>query len=180
MNSQQKIHYWGNAFGLIVICCLLIIAFVDQIINYDLPCPLCLLQRVSFVGIGICFMLNLYSGIRPSHYGFMLLQTLIGLAISTRQIYFHLGTNSPGYGNSILGLYFYTWAAIIFTIIILCIAIALIFDHGFDEQYTVSSKFLTIVIALFLFLILANGISTVLECGFNSCPGNPTYYYLLK
>lgn len=180
MNSQKKLHVWGNSLGLVIVCVILIIAFAEQILTHSLPCPLCILQRICFAGIGICLMMNLRLGFKPSHYGYMLFQALLGLAISSRQFLLHVGPNDPGYGNPFLGLYFYTWSALIFLLIIGCIAVALSLERGFDEQYKTSNKGLIALMAVFLILILANGISTFLECGPYICPNDPTTYYFFK
>ncbi|MBL7480905.1 disulfide bond formation protein B [Legionella bononiensis] len=180
MNIQKKLHLWGNSLGLLFICIILIFAFADQLLKNSLPCPLCLLQRICFAGVGLCLMMNLRLGIRMPHYGFMLLQALLGLAVATRQIYLHLEPGTPGYGDPFLGLYFYTWSAVIFLFIIGFIAIALLFEHGIDDQFKTSNKWLIALMYLFLILILANGISTFIECGPYVCPDNPTVYYFFK
>ncbi|CAM2827367.1 Transmembrane protein [Legionella worsleiensis] len=125
-------------------------------------------------------MMNLRLGIRASHYGLMLLQALLGLAIATRQIFIHLGPDTPGYGEPFLGMYFYTWSALIFLFIIGFIAIALLFEQGLDRQFKTTNKGIIALTYLFLILILANGISTFLECGPYVCPDNPTVYYFFK
>ncbi|OZA78931.1 MAG: hypothetical protein B7X76_09550, partial [Azorhizobium sp. 39-67-5] len=38
-----------NALGLLGVCAVLAVAFFDQLVFGDLPCPLCLLQRAGFV-----------------------------------------------------------------------------------------------------------------------------------
>ncbi|CZH54571.1 disulfide bond formation protein B [Legionella pneumophila] len=180
MNKQMHWHLFGNTSGLLIICCLLILAFLDQFIFYELPCPICILQRICFVAVGLCFVMNLILGIRASHYGLMLLASLLGLSISVRQMYIHLTPGDPGYGGLIFGLHLYTWSAIIFLIIILLIAGALILDKGFMPDYKVRSKSAKVMIWVFFILILANGISTFLECGPHECPDNPSKYYLLN
>lgn len=177
MNKQERLHVLGNIMGLSAISFLLILAFLDQLFFHDLPCPLCLLQRISFVAIGLCFLMNLRIGFRPAHYGLMLLAALLGLAIATRQIYIHLSPNDPGYGMQFWGLHLYVWSAIGFITIMSLIGIALIFDRGFKNPIKIQNKWLSALICLFLFLILANGISTFIECGPHVCPDNPIFYY---
>lgn len=94
--------------------------------------------------------MNLMLGIRASHYGLMLLATLLGLSISVRQMYIHLTPGDPGYGGLIFGLHLYTWSAIIFLVIILLIAGALILDKGFMPDYKVRSKSAKVMIWVFL------------------------------
>ncbi|HAZ7572053.1 disulfide bond formation protein B [Legionella sp. PATHC032] len=180
MNRQMQWHLFGNTSGLLIICCLLLLAFLDQFIFYELPCPICILQRICFVAVGLCFVMNLMLGIRASHYGLMLLASLLGLSISVRQMYIHLTPGDTGYGGLFFGLHLYTWSAIIFLIIILLIAGALILDKGFMPDYKVGSKSVKVMIWMFFILILANGISTFLECGPHECPDNPSKYYLLN
>lgn len=180
MNNEGRLHILGNTIGLVIICIILIIVFVDQFIQHDLPCPLCLLQRVCFIAIGLCMLMNLQLGLKPSHYGLMILATLLGLAVSLRQVGLHLGPNDPGYGMVFLGLYLYTWAAICFAIIMVLIAIALIFDKGFQVEYKIQNKSYKALVALFLFLILADGVSTFIECGPYVCPSDPTQYFFFS
>ncbi|MCL9683280.1 disulfide bond formation protein B [Legionella maioricensis] len=177
MNKQGKLHLLGNLLGLLIICSILIFALWDQLIIDDLPCPLCLLQRVCYIAIGLGMLMNLRLGVKPSHYGLMSLATLLGLAISVRQITLHLAPGDMGYGSPILGYYLYTWAAISFAVIITLIALALIFDQGFNIEYKIQHPGGKALIALFLFLILANVVSTFILCGPFTCPDNPTQYY---
>jgi hypothetical protein len=110
----------------------------------------------------------------------MLLQGLLGLTIATRQIYLHLSPGNPGYGDPFLGFYFYTWSAIIFIFIMGFIAIALLLSQGLDPQFKTSNKWIIALMCVFLLLILANGISTFLECGPHICPDDPIAYYFFK
>ncbi|WP_019215988.1 disulfide bond formation protein B [Legionella tunisiensis] len=181
MISQNKIHRWGNSCGLILVCVILLFAFYDQLYRHDLPCPLCLLQRACFIGIGLCLCMNLKAGIKITHYGLMTLTSLLGLGIALRQIFIHVAPGDLGYGSPLLGLYLYTWSAIGFVVIIGVIAIAQLFERGFykDNPPPSSSRWLNLLMSIFLLLILANGISTFIECGFFICKSTPQHYYLL-
>jgi disulfide bond formation protein DsbB len=180
MNRQSQLHLLGNLLGLGVICTILIMVFIDQLWRFDLPCPLCLLQRTCFIAIGLTILMNLYQGIKPSHYGLMILATLLGLAVSMRQVTLHLTVNDPGYGFTFLGEYLYTWSAIGFTIIMILIAMALIFERGFNVTFEIQNKYFKALVNLFLFLILTNGVSTFIECGPYICPSDPTGYYFFN
>lgn len=177
--TQNRLHQWGNFFGLFLICIVLILAFYQQIVDHVPPCPLCLLQRVSFIGVGLCLCMNLINGIRISTYGLMALSALLGLGIALRQIFLHILPGDLGYGLPLLGLYLYTWAAISFVIIIGMIAIGLLFERGFNEHNSSPKRWTYILPSVFLLLILMNGISTFLECGFSVCKDNPVHYHFL-
>ena len=57
-----------NALGLYAVALVLVIAFAAQLLLNELPCPLCLLQRIQFAMLAVGPILNLRFGPRPSHY----------------------------------------------------------------------------------------------------------------
>ena len=178
--NQNKLHQIGNTAGLVMVCIILTITFVDQFYQHDLPCPLCLLQRSSFVAVGLCLCMNLLNGIKTTHYGLMILSALLGATTSLRQLFLHITPSDPGYGHLVLGFNLYVLSLIAFLIIIGLIGIAMLFERGFHEAHEQPGPIKFIVVILFLILILANGISTFVECGFFACPDNPVNYYLLS
>ncbi len=178
--NQNQWHRIGNIIGLLLISAVLTIAFLDQLNHHDLPCPLCLLQRISFVAMGICLCMNLKIGIKTSHYGLMLLAAGLGFGAALRQIFLHLTPGDPGYGHLFWGLDLYIWSLIAFAIAIALIAIGLLFEKGFTHAPPKTSRMAYILMVFFLFLILLNVISTFIECGMLVCEDNPTEYYLLQ
>lgn len=175
--NQIKLHTLGNTLGLVIICMILSIAFLDQFHHADLPCPLCLLQRVSFVAVGLCLIMNLKLGVKTSHYGLMIISALLGLAIASRHFYLHLAPNNPNYGHLFLGLNFFTWSMIAFGTILGFNGIALLLERGFNNHQENLGWSIKTLLYIFLILILANGISTFIQCGFSICPDNPVRYY---
>ena len=59
-----------NAIGLYAISAVLLAAFAFQLVLDELPCPLCLLQRVGFVIVAVGPILTIRYGPRPSHYSY--------------------------------------------------------------------------------------------------------------
>ncbi len=171
--NQIKFHKLGNILGLIFICVILTIAFYAQLNRHDLPCPLCLLQRLCFIAVGLSMCLNLKEGIKTSHYGIMILAAIIGLTIALKQISLHLAPYDLGYGQLFLGFHMYVWSAIVFTFMIGLIGVAMLFEKGFSDSKPLLSRWQLTLMIIFLFLILANGVSTFVECGALICPENP-------
>lgn len=172
-----------NALGLLAISAVLLVAFYDQIVLGDLPCPLCILQRAGFVAAGFGLALNLRFGPRPSHYALTTLGAIAGASISMRQILLHIIPGSGAYGNAFLGLHFYTWAFIIFVLIVLGTAIMLLFGRQFSDGERAGGPLrglALVAFAVFGLMALGNGISTVLECADGLCPDDPTGYLLLR
>lgn len=175
---HTQIHKVGNIVGLLILSALMTVGFYIQLAQSQLPCPLCLLQRVMFMAVGVCMIFNLKQGIKSSHYGLMLLAALLGFAIAARHVLLHILPNDPGFGPPLWGLHVYTWSAIIFAIILIIGCGALLFDQGF--QSVTIGRVGQSAIYLFLSLIALNALSSLLECGLGQCPDNPIRYLLLS
>ena len=171
-----------NALGLYGIALVLAIAFAAQLLLNELPCPLCLLQRIQFALLAIGPILNVRYGPRPSHYSLALLTAAAGAAFAMRQVLLHILPGDPGYGSALLGYHYYTWAFIGFAVAIILIAAVLLFDRQFqdDAKPVQAGAFASIAVWLVIALTALNVISTLLECGFAACPDNPVEYELLK
>lgn len=163
----------GNLLLLLVINLVLTLAFLDQFINHDLPCPLCILQRMGFILIGLIFLLNIRSGAQPAHYGWAILFAILGLSVSLRQVLLHVAPDDLGYGDTFFHLHFYTWAFVGFTGLLISIAILLIIpDRGTRSRHWIAQ-----VISLwFILLVIGNVISTLAICGLGACADNPLRY----
>ena len=173
----KKLHEWFNIIGLFLLSVLLCSTFYVQIAFHHLPCPLCLLQRLGFAGVGIAIICNLAIEIKARHYGLMLLSALFGFGSALRHMFLHITPNDPGFGPPIFGLHLYVWSAMIFGLILVLGALALVFESGFHK---VKNTFITkTVMWLFMLLIAANALSSLLECGVGQCPANPETYLLL-
>jgi len=175
MNKLQlpSLSGLGNLVLLLIINLVLTLAFVDQFYNHDLPCPLCILQRVGFTLVGIIILLNIRVGAHPAHYGFGILFAVLGLAVSLRQVLLHVAPTDLGYGDTFFHIHFYTWAFVGFTSLIISMAILLIIPDG----GTRSRHWLAQTLAgWFVVLLIGNLLSTLLQCGIGPCADNPIRY----
>lgn len=176
-----------NAIGLLVVCGILIAAYIYQFTKFELPCPLCLLQRVGLVAVGFGLCLNLIFGAKPHHYGVMLIGALYGISVSVRQILLHIVPGTGAYGSPVLGLHYYTWAGICFFFVLLGTAIMLLFEGQYKGLYDEppktpfgGHKLAMFAFCLMLFLTGANAITTLIECGLTVCADPPTDYDLIQ
>jgi disulfide bond formation protein DsbB len=170
-----------NAIGLLGIGTVLALAFIDQIWFRDLPCPLCILQRVGFLAAGFGIALNIIFGPKPSHYGVAIIGAVAGAAIAMRQILIYIVPGTGSYGNPVFGLHLYTWAFIAFVVIVVGCAIMLLDDRQFSRAEPMSVRLKPLPLsALLLFLVLAvaNIFSTIALCGAGFCPDEPKDYIL--
>jgi disulfide bond formation protein DsbB len=172
-----------NALGLYAVALVLAAAFAAQFLLHELPCPLCLLQRIQFALLAIGPILNIKYGPRPSHYAMSLLVAIAGAAFATRQVLLHIMPGDPGYGSALFGYHYYTWALIGFCLAIVAITVVLLFDRQFNIDDTTppmeAGALAKTAVWLVIALTAANVLSTLAECGFAACPDNPINYELL-
>jgi disulfide bond formation protein DsbB len=172
-----------NALGLYAVALVLAAAFTAQFLLHELPCPLCLLQRIQFAVLAIGPILNVRWGPRPSHYALSLLAAVVGAAFSTRQILLHITPGDAGYGTALFGFHYYTLAFFGFVAAIILLAAMLLFDRQFEDDggpQPVADAFARAAVWLVIVLTALNVVSTLLECGFGACAENPVVYELLK
>jgi disulfide bond formation protein DsbB len=180
-DTSVRVSELANLLALFGVSGGLLIAFYYQLALGELPCPLCLLQRVGMIAIGIGFMLNVRFGVRSPYYGIVLLGALLTGVVALRQMFLHIAPGDPGFGSTLFGVHFYTLSAL--TALATFIAVSfLLLLKGWERPppdvapMTVWSK---LAMALFVLLIAANLLSTILECGAGQCDDNPTFYHLL-
>ncbi|CAG37159.1 hypothetical membrane protein [Desulfotalea psychrophila LSv54] len=171
-----------NFLFIFVVGGILISSLVIQLFLGELPCPLCMLQRLAFVCMLIGAVLNLNFGMRTSHYGIILISALFGMAGSVRQILLHIVPGTGNYGAPIWGYHMYTWAGIAFFCSLVFSAIMLLQERTITlgmivQQRDKATRYITIfAITLSLTLVVL----TFAECGLGQCPDNPTRYWLFE
>lgn len=183
-SMRGDLVYRLNAVGLFGVALILAISLFDQVAFYDLPCPLCLLQRVAFVIIGVGLVLNLCVGSSRVHYGMVIVGALAGLLASGRQILLHIVPGTGAYGSALFGLHFYTLAFVAFIVTLLCTGIVLMLEAGTSirDAPRESSRIRWIgrtVVWFFAAIVGINVLSTLLECGLGQCEDDPVSYMLL-
>jgi disulfide bond formation protein DsbB len=170
-----------NIVALYLVSGLLIAAFVFEFGRDELPCPLCLLQRIALTGMAAGLILNLRFGLSPRNYGLILLAASAGIVFAVRQVLLHIAPGDPGYGSTVLGLHYYTWCAIVFGIAIVLTGFVLLFDEQFERSGPRRiGVFAGLAIVLAIGITLANVAATLLECGFHACPDDPVSFELIE
>lgn len=170
-----------NALGLAGCSAILLVAFGYQVVDGELPCPLCILQRAAFAAAGMGFALNVCLGARPAHYAILVLGSVAGFGIAARQTLLHIAPGTGVYGSALFGLHFYVWSLIAFAGLIVAAAVLCLFESQFTPHDRSSrpariGRLGLASVLLFLAITLANAGSTLAECGGGLCPDNPTRY----
>lgn len=162
-----------NAIWVFVICGVLLGGYSVQFLKNELPCPLCLLQRLSMIGVAMGPLLNLRFGTYPAHYAVSILSALFGGFVSLRQISLHICPGFSSFGEPVFGLELYTWALVIFACSIF-VSVIMLFLYTTSPQHVKKAQISTfegIAFWLVLFMTALNVITTVQECGLSACTG---------
>ena len=171
-----------NALALYAITGVLLFAFYWQLAYDELPCPLCLLQRVAITALAVGPILTIRHGPKPANYGLVIIAALMGAAIAARQILLHILPGDTGFGSAFLGMHFYTWAFLCFVVAMLAAGVMLTFDKQFAPEAKAPRRgmFEDLAVRLIIGVTALNAASALLECGFSGCPANPVSYELLN
>ena len=162
-----------TAAGLAGLIAVLVVAYAEQFAGRDLPCPLCLLQRVALVGVAYGLLLNL-------RYAIMLLAALFGMSVAGRQVLLHIVPGSGAYGALLLGLHLYTWSFILFALVILGTAVLLVVPRADTGAWTLPAGMKHALAWAIIGLTALNAVTTFLQCGPIECPDNPVRYWALS
>jgi disulfide bond formation protein DsbB len=163
-------------------------AFAVQFWLGEPPCPLCVMQRIAFmlVGLGLLHTLlrahttGLTSRSIAVGQGMAIIGASVGALAAGRQILLHILPGDPGFGSPVFGLHLYTWCFIAFGCQIAASAVFLIASTWLEDS-KVQGPMTTIAAAAFVFVVVVNLVSVIAEAGFNSdLPADPTGYLLFK
>ena len=180
--TSQRLLAWLNYVYLLlvmfVIAGILTAAMTLQYANGELPCPLCLLERVAMLGVCFGIMLNFRHGFSYQNTGFSLLFAIVLLVIAVRQSLLDIYTR-PGHeyiGSAILGIHMPVWSIIIALCLLTAYAIKLAILGG-DEylreaelaEFPAIRKVADILGLYVITLCMINLVSVVLQCGFGEC-----------
>lgn len=179
MSPRQAVTL--NALALYGISAVLLVAFYWQLAYDELPCPLCLLQRVAFAALAVGPILTIRHGPSPHHLGLVVIAAALGAVISSRQVLLHILPGDPGYGSALLGLHFYSWAFVTFAGALIATGAMLVFfpQKTGEGKPPATSLIEHAAVWLVMALVALNALSVLLECGFSACPANPVQYQLL-
>ena len=168
-----------DSIAIIGLTFILMMAFAYQFVDNELPCALCVMQRMGLYAISLGLVINLVRGRNQSNYLIMILSAVINSWISLLQVLLHVVPNSGGFGSSVFGLHMYTWNFIVSMIFIIygCLGGLLHGNETQKREKTIATHKIIIVV-LFVTLLL-NTLSVFIECGPHLCPSDPQSYWLL-
>lgn len=153
-------------------------AMALQYANHELPCPLCLLERVALFGVCFGVLQNFRHGFSYRNTGYSLLFTVLLLVISVRQSLLDIYPR-PGHayiGSAIFGIHMPVWSIIIALTLLIAYAVKLAilggdeFLRDADVKAFPRIKRLADAVGVYVIALVAiNLISVALQCGFGEC-----------
>ncbi len=174
----------GNAWVLLAV---LTGAMADQFLTGEPPCPLCVMQRIAMMLAALGPVHILLSARRDGltareiglGSGLLILGSLLGAAISIRQILLHILPGDPGFGSPVLGYHLYTWALIVFACCIAAGGAQLTGLAWFQPAPAMPVPGARLTAAALGATVIANILSVIAEAGLAwHLPDNPVTYLL--
>lgn len=178
-----------NLLGMLAMVGVLAGAYGYQFAHEELPCTLCLLQRLAMIAVALGAAMNVTLGPDPRHYGVILVSAGLGGAVSLRQMLLHINpffdttksvptleaTTNPAFGEPVFGLHLYVWGLLLFAVVIIAVGIVMLFRGQFDRREPESGSIRRlghIGVGLLVLIAAAQAITTFMECGFGDCPND--------
>ncbi|MCG6856552.1 MAG: disulfide bond formation protein B [Salaquimonas sp.] len=178
-----------NLIGMLGMVGVLLGAYVYQFTYHELPCTLCMLQRVAMIGVAFGAAMNVMLGPDPRHYGVCLVSAVFGGVISIRQSLLHInpffdtktglptmdaGSNPP-FGEAVFGYHLYIWGLVLFAFVILAVGIVQLFGGQFERREVTSGALMrlgALGVGLLFLTVAAEAATTFMECGIGDCPND--------
>jgi disulfide bond formation protein DsbB len=178
-----------NFVGLIIMIGVLLGAYVYQFYYRELPCTLCLLQRVAMIAVAIGAAMNVMLGPDPRHYAVCLVSAVFGGIVSIRQTFLHINpyfdvkaaqptlsaATNPPFGEAVFGLHLYVWGAVLFGTVILAVGIVQLFRDQFKtvvQEPDWLARLAGIGVGLLFVMAALQTLTTFMGCGFGDCPND--------
>jgi disulfide bond formation protein DsbB len=176
----------ANVWALVLI---LAGGFAVQLLTGELPCPLCVMQRIALMlcALGpLHILISARDGALTSRAaaignGMTIIAALLGAVASGRQVLLHILPGDPGFGAPVLGLHLYTWGLIAFTCQIAASGVMLIATAWLEKEPALwggLARWTAIALAA---IVIANLLSVIAEAGPHwGLPENPEDYLMFK
>jgi len=168
---------------LLALAAVLTAAMVMQVVFGEIPCPLCLLQRVAMLGCCFGLIHQLHAEESERGTGIAMVFAVVLLVISVRQTLLDI-VPRPGHeyvGSAVLGLHMPVWSVVIAVALLLGFALRFaLFGAPRDVAPAQGTVVRRCARGLEIYVLLVAGlnlVAVVLQCGLGDCP--TTGYRLL-
>jgi len=186
---MTRLYLLAATLNVWVLVLILAAAFAVQLIVGDLPCPLCVVQRVCLMLVALGPLHILMRG-RDGFFttrdaavgnGMAIVAAFVGAVTSGRQVLLHILPGDAGFGAPVFGLHLYTWCLIAFACQIAASAVLLIALDFIEEKPQPDWPLTNATAIALAVVIVANLLSVIAEAGLHwDLPPDPVEYLLFK
>jgi disulfide bond formation protein DsbB len=171
------LNYGYLLLMMLVIAVILTTAMAMQYVGGELPCPLCLLQRVALFGVCFGIIATFRFGDSGRNSGLSLMFAIFLLVVSVRQSLLDIYPR-PGHayiGSAVFGIHMPVWCVLIALALLIAYALKLALLDGQRARTIPLSKFPVLARAaraagaFVIALCAINLVSVVVQCGFDAC-----------
>lgn len=186
---MPQLYLLAAAVNVWVLVFILSAGFAVQLVAGELPCPLCVMQRIALM---LCALgpLHILISARDGALtckaaavgnGIAIVSALAGVVASGRQMLLHILPGDPGFGQPVWGLHLYTWGLIAFACQIAGSGGLLIATAWLEEQPVIWRGAARWSAIAFAAIVIANLVSVIAEAGLRwDLPETPVDYLLFK
>ncbi|HXU52723.1 MAG TPA: disulfide bond formation protein B [Casimicrobiaceae bacterium] len=163
---------------LAVVAGILVAAMAMQYLKGELPCPLCLLQRVAMLGVCFGIVLSLRGGFSYRYTGISLVSAVFLLIVAARQTLLDIYPR-PGHayiGSAVLGMHMPVWSVIVALALLLAYAVemavlgrAASLDRVGIERFPRLQRIAGGLCAVVVAIAVINLVSAFVQCGLGEC-----------
>ena len=177
---KNRILNTFDLFAVMLICVASYAAITLQITHHELPCSLCVMQRLGLYSISFGLILNLIKKRDLKHNLLVILTSLITFFIAALQVLRHIIPGTGSYGDALFGMHLYTWAVVLCIAFVIYSTITGLLTNTLETTTnTIFMRKVTILVIILLMISLGiNLISTFAECGPYLCPSDPDSYWI--
>ncbi len=171
-----------NSLDLLALSILIIAsfsAFILQITSNELPCALCVMQRMGLYAISFGLVLNLIKSRDQKHYLLVILSALFTSFMSLIQVLLHIVPGTGSFGDALLGLHLYTWTFVLCICFIFYASLAGLYYVKPANELKPQNFLVKLLIILLILSLFINILSAFIECGPHLCPSDPQSYWLI-
>lgn len=158
-----------------VMAAILTAAMIFQYYGGEIPCPLCLLQRVAMFGVCFGIIMHFRRGPSARNTGISMLFAMFLLIVSARQTLLDIYPR-PGHGyigSAVFGLHMPVWSVVIALAVMLAFALKLTClgeESSRSAERPAMLNRLAGALGLYVIALCAiNFISVIVQCGFGAC-----------
>jgi disulfide bond formation protein DsbB len=186
---MSRLYPLAAAINVWVLVLILAGGFAVQLLTGELPCPLCVMQRIALMlcALGPLHILisardgTLTSRAAAVANGMAIIAALLGAVASGRQVLLHILPGDPGFGAPVLGLHLYTWGLIAFICQVAASGVMLIVTVWLEERPAMWAGLARWTATALATVIVANLLSVIAEAGLHwGLPESPEHYLMFK